>query len=126
MMKVNIGKEFYVVHWQKRQFHPKYGKNFDLELAETTCVIKTLETGGNTVEIGKYSVRQNINDQSNDIQARKLSFTGVLKPLFDVGNRRIFWEEYKKTMRLTPRTLKVKYRELEKENKRLQHLIGRT
>jgi len=131
-MKVNIGKEFYVVHWKKRKFHPKYGNNFDMELAETTCVVKTLEVGGNTIEIGRYTVRQNIKDQSNDIQARKLSFTGVLKPLFDGDNRRIFWKEYKETMRLTPRTLKTKYRELknkldksQKENWRLELLVGR-
>ena len=130
-MKVNIGKEFYVVHWRKRQFHPRYGNRFDLNLDETTCIIKTLEVGGNTEVASTHTVRQNIDDSSNDIRARKLSFTGALGSFFHKkDDRRIFWEEYKRTMRFTPRSFRAKYLELknkldkiQKENERLKGKI---
>jgi hypothetical protein len=129
-MKVSIGKESYLVHFQKRQ------KESNVELAgpvkiltTITCVIRD---GSDKEEICTGRVVQNYEDSGNCVLGRKAALALALaKAEFDRKERVVFWDEYKSKCRLTKNSyraqnkkLKEKIVELEAEIKEVRETMA--
>ncbi len=120
-MKVTLDAgKVYIVHWKIRPFKSIKSKK---ELSKTTCIIRQLYEGTN-IEVAKESVSQYSKDRADNVLARKLSLTKALFAAFPSSflkkDRTSFWDEYKKTARVTHRTFRVKNHEVRKKNEDLK------
>ena len=122
IMKIKINNRIYLVHWQTRKISPNFG-NRNIELTETTCVLRHLQNNGEKIELERSVVRQNYRDSSDGVLARKLAFTKIIRH-FNRDTRCIFWQEYKNISRLTKRTMRVKNSILQAQVIKLQTEIN--
>lgn len=116
-MKVTVGKDTYLVHWETipiNQESPKLIPRVQKfrELKRTTCVLRKLEADGSAVVLSKNVVTQHYNDPANEVLARKLTFTKTVNAFSQKETRTAFWAEYLKTTRVTARTERQKNRKL--------------
>lgn len=109
-MKVDLGTATYLVHWETRPFHPKYG-NKELVLTETTCIVRKFNEDGNHTEISRHTVRQNYRDEPNGPFARKITLKECIDHL-PKDQRTCFWDAYKESVRVAPMSDREKNRKL--------------
>ena len=123
MMKVDIGTETYLMHFETRKFSPLTGKNTDKELEATDCIIRKMDSDGNSVEIARGHVSQTSLDVANSVIGRRLSFikaiSGLERPV-----RKALGHEYQRTCRVFPMTANQKNRKLMKRIKELQKALS--
>ena len=112
-MKVETDSGTYLMHWEARKFSPSEGKNTNRELEATDCIIRQLDSDGNSVEIARGHVSQTSCDQANGVTARRLSFVKAIKGL-DKPLRKALGHEYQKSCRVFPMTFNQKNRKLRK------------
>jgi hypothetical protein len=120
-MKVRVGSSTYAVHWETKKFAPEHA-NKRLEIDVTTCIVRELYPDGDYQNISIGIVRQHPRDSSNNVLARKLSFTKAVG-FFDKDARCLFWSEFKKTTRLTKMSLRAKNKKLQETVNDLQGII---
>lgn len=119
-MKVKLDDgRVYLIHWVTESLDASSSKN----LSKTTCTVRTPHFE-DSVYITDATVRQYINDRANNVLARKLSLAKALDKIFggliNKDIRTSFWDEYKRTARVGPRTLRVKNCELRVKNEDLK------
>lgn len=114
-MKVTLGNDTYLVHWETRKFSPKTGRNTEMELEATDCIIRTPSDadGNGSVEVSRGHVSQTACDRSNSVTARRLSFLKAIKG-FDRLTRKAFGDEFNRNCRVVPRTAGQTNRKLKK------------
>jgi len=112
-MKVKIGTEEYLMHWEAQKFNPLNGKNTDKKLEATDCIIRKLDSDGNSVEIARGHVSQTSSDRANGVTARRLSFIKAIAG-FNRSFRKAFGSEYQKNCRVFPTTLSQKNSKLKR------------
>ena len=98
-MKVEVGNETYLMHWETRKFSPQEGKNTDKELTATDCIIRQVMTETYSVETARGHVSQTVCDQENSVLARRLSFVKAIKEL-PRNVRKALGHEYNRTCRV--------------------------
>ena len=99
-MKVTLGNETYLMHWETRKFNPKKGNNTELELEATDCIIRRVVEGGKPWFVNSGHVSQTAGDQANSVIARRLSFLKAIHGL-DRLLRKALGHEYNRTCRVT-------------------------
>ena len=135
-MKVIVGKEVYLMHWETRTFNPLTGNNTEKELEATDCIIRKIVSDGNSVEIARGHVSQTSCDQANRVTARRLSFLKAI----DIGGalhrgvgegtrlprelRSALGREYQRTCRIYSMTANQKNRKLRQRVKDLQKKVA--
>lgn len=119
-MKITLGEATYLIHWETRKFSPKEGKNTELELKATDCIIRRVIADGDPVELIRGHVSQTSCDPANAVTARRLSFIKAIKGLPRYLSK-VLGHEYNRTCRVTSgvtsqknRRLKARITELEK------------
>jgi hypothetical protein len=123
MMKVTVGKEVYLMHFETRKFSPLTGKNTELELDATDCVIRRFVGDSVPVEIARGHVSQTGCDQSNSVVARRLAFVKAIKDM-PRSVRKPLGDEYNRTCRVVPRTSGSKNRKLRIRVAKLQKALA--
>jgi hypothetical protein len=123
MMKVTIGPEVYLMHFETRKFSPLTGKNTELELEATDCVIRRFVGDSVPVEIARGHVSQTACDQSNAVVARRLAFLKAIKEM-PRSVRKPLGDEYNRTCRVVPRTSGDRNRKLRKQISQLNAKIS--
>ena len=122
-MKVTLGPEIYLMHFETRKFSPKTGRNTELELEATDCVIRRIVWNHDPVEVARGHVSQTSCDQSNAVTARRLAFVKAIKDM-PRSVRKPLGDEYNRTCRVVPRTSGSKNRKLRKQVAALQAKIA--
>ena len=112
-MKVIIGNDTYLMHWETRKFKPLEGKNTKLELDATDCIIRRVQEEGDPLEVARGHVSQTACDQSNSVMARRLSFLKAIEGM-NRSVRKALGDEYNRTCRVVPSTAGRKNRKLRK------------
>ena len=124
-MKVTLGKETYLMHWETRKFSPAEGNNTDVELVATDCIIRRVLDNGGIDEIFPHGhVSQTSCDQENAVTARRLSFIKAIKYL-DRPLRKALGHEYNRTCRVTSWSQSQKNRKLKARIADLQAEIAK-
>ena len=113
-MKVKVGNEVFLMHWETRKFSPKNGKNTELELEATDCIIRKVTGQETSVEVARGHVSQTACDQANSVVARRLSFLKAIKEL-PRSVRKALGDEYNKTCRVITGTQSKKTRKLKNQ-----------
>lgn len=122
-MKVTVGNDTYLMHWKRRKFSPKYGKNTERELEATDCIIRLIsDTFPDPVEIARGHVGQTSCDPDNRVTARNLSFRKAIKDLVR-PLRKALGDEYNRTCRMVSETASQKNRKLRKRVSALQRAL---
>ena len=124
MMKVIVNNEVYLMHWETRKFSPTNGKNTEMELEATDCIIrKVFDVDGKPSEVARGHVSQTACDQANSVLARKLSFLkaieGMKRPI-----RKALGHEYHRTCRVVPMSSGQKNRRLKKRISEVQKALA--
>jgi hypothetical protein len=122
-MKITVGSDTYLMHWEMRKFSPAEGKNTGKELEATDCIIRKMESDGNSTEIARGHVSQTSADVANSVTGRRLSFLKAIKSL-DRPLRKALGHEYQKTCRVFPMTANQRNRKLQKRIKELQKKVS--
>jgi len=122
-MKVTVGIEVYLMHFETRKFSPLTGKNIELELEATDCVIRRFVGDSVPVEIARGHVSQTGCDQANSVVARKLAFVKAIKDM-PRSVRKPLGDEYNRTCRVVPRTHGSKNLKLKKRISELQKALA--
>ena len=108
MMKVNVGNQTYLVHFETRKHQ---AKTEDKLLSDVTCVVRTM--GKEPVLEGV--VKQNYQDSCDLVYARKLAFGRAIgtscseNRRFNKDERTEFWNQFKKECRYKKVSKKVGY-----------------
>jgi len=126
-MKVKIGSDTYLMHWETRTFTLEKGPKVDKslvgkELQSTVCRI-TRDSGSFLTEVASGGVRQYSGDSANAVVARRLSFLKAVKKL-DRPVRKALGHEYNRTCRVFPATPNQRNRKLMKRIKELQKQVS--
>ena len=121
-MKVNIGSDTYLMHWEARKFSPLNGNNIEKELEATDCIIRKIDSDGNAIEVARGHVSQTSNDAPNGVVARRLSFVKAMQGM-DRSVRKALGHEYNRTCRVFPMTSNQKNRKLMKRIVELQKQV---
>jgi len=119
-MKVIFDGKTYLMHWETRKFSPKEGKNTELELEATDCIIRVLDPDGSAHEIARGHVSQTACDKANAVTARRLSFLKAIghpgmRGSLTWGLRKALGHEYNRTCRVTSESPVRKNRKLRKQ-----------
>jgi len=122
-MKVSIGSDTYLMHWETRKFNPETGNNTEKELEATDCIIRGVEKDGSIIMIARGHVSQTACDQSDSVVGRRLSFCKAIKGM-KRSVRKGLGDEYNRTCRVVPRTPGQKNRKLKKRIKELQKTLA--
>lgn len=127
-MKVVLGNETYLMHWEIRKFSPQTGNNTDLELEATDCIIRKVQDGGDPRVIARGHVSQTSCDQANTVTARRLSFLKAIGHPDMRGSlsgplRKALGHEYNRTCRVTSWSQSQKNRKLRKRINALQERV---
>ena len=110
-MKIKVGNQVYLMHWEQRKFSPEKGKNAGRELMATDCIIRQVLTNGDLVGVNIGHVSQTACDQANSVTARRLSFVKAIKGL-PRPLRKALGDEYNRTCRVVTGTQSKKTRKL--------------
>ena len=113
-MKVIVGQETYLMHWQTKEFYPKQGKNTGLKLKATSCIIRKIDEDEIPVTVAEGHVSQCSTDHEDMVAARRFSFVQAIKG-FSRPIRAALGHEYQKTCRVTPRSYGVRNRQLKNQ-----------
>ncbi len=123
-MKVKVGNEEYLMHWETRKFSPQEGNNTGLELEATDCIIRKVLPLGGTLEVARGHVSQTACDPGNSVTARRLSFLKAIGyPRLARPLRKALGHEYNRTCRVTSNDHGRTTRKLRKRIKLLEDII---
>jgi len=122
-MKVTVGNETYLTHWETRKFNPEQGNNTALELEATDCIIRKFMAKDDYLEIARGHVSQTACDTANSVIGRRLSFLKAISGM-DRSVRKALGHEYNRTCRVTSRSPGQKNRKLRQQVKALQSRIA--
>ncbi len=105
-MKIIWNGETYLMHWETRKFSPEKGKNTELELVATDCIIRKVQPGGGMIPISRGHVSQTSCDPANAVTARRKSFLKAIglpnmRGGLVRGLRKALGHEYNRTCRVT-------------------------
>ena len=121
-MKVIIKDDVFLVHWETQKFSPQEGRNVDLELEATDCIIRKVDENDDLVIISQGHASQTSGDKANRVTGRRLSFLYAIRYL-DRPIRKALGHEYNRTCRVTPLSMFQKNRKLRKRISELTVLL---
>ena len=128
-MKVTVDNETYLVHWETRKFRPKKGKNTNMELESTDCIVRLLPKTPSSrpldpVDFATGHVSQTACDQANSVVGRRLSLLKAFECIAERSIRKAIGHEYNRTCRVIPRTSGDKIRSLKKRIAELEAQVS--